>query len=69
MCTAESWGDGMAIVSGNVGSGIVGCGDRGGVRRLRWFVMASSIISIAVSSTTMVTGEGVMDGSGEDMVE
>ncbi len=24
MCMAESWGDGMAMVRGNVGSGIVG---------------------------------------------
>jgi len=54
----------MAIVRGNVGKGIVGCGDGGGVRRLRWFVMASSMISIAV-----IVGEGVMDGSGEDIAE
>ncbi len=68
-CIAESWGDGIAMVRGNVGSGIVGCGDGGGVRRLRWFVMASSMISMAVSSTAAIVGEGVMDGSGEDIVE
>ncbi len=67
--TAESWGDGIAMVRGNVGKGIVGCGDGGGVRKVRWFVMASSMISTAVSSIAVIVGEGVMDGSGEDIAE
>ncbi len=69
MCTAESCGDGIAMVRGNVGSGRVGCGDGGGVRRLRWVVIASSMISTVVSSVAVITGEGVIAESGEDMVE
>ncbi|SRR6266702_11358 len=68
-CTAESWGDGMAMVRGNISKGIVGCGDGGGVRNVRWLVMASSMISTAVSSIAVIVGEGVMDGSGEDIAE
>src|SRR6266702_8319775 len=68
-CTAESCGDGMAMVRGKVGKGIVGCGDGGGVRNVRWLVMASSMISTAVSSIAVIVGEGVMDESGEDIAE
>ena len=31
----KSWGDGIAIVRGNIGKGIVGCGDSSGVCRFR----------------------------------
>ena len=54
----------MAIVSGNVGRGIVGCGDGGGVWRFRWFVMAASMISTVVSSSAVIVGEEI----GVDMV-
>jgi len=50
---------GMARVSGKVGSGIVGCGDGGGVRRFKWLLMAILMISMAVSSTAVIVGEGV----------
>ncbi len=56
---AESCGDDMAIMRGNVGSGMVGCGDRGSVRKFRWFMMATSMISTAMSSTAVMVGEGV----------
>ena len=46
-------------VSGNVGRGIVGCGDGGGVLMFRWLVIAVSMISTAVSSTAVMVGEGV----------
>jgi len=52
-------GDGIAIVSGKVGRGIVGCGDGGGVCRFRWLVRASSMISMAVSSVISVRGDEV----------
>jgi len=52
-------GDGMTRVSGNVGSGIVGCGDGGGVLRFRWLLRAASMILTAVSSTVVMVGEGV----------
>src|SRR6266702_5986041 len=52
--------EGMAIVRGNIGRGIVGCGDGGGVWMFRWFVMAASIISTAVSSV-IVGGEVGVD--------
>ncbi len=57
MCMVESCGEGIAMVSGNVGSGIVGCGDGGGVLRFRWLVIAVSIISTAVSSMAVIVGE------------
>ncbi len=50
---------GMTRVSGNVGRGIVGCGDGGGILRFRWLVMAALMISTAVSSTAVIVGEGV----------
>src|SRR6266571_981127 len=59
MCTAESCGEGIAIVRGNVGSGSAGCGDDGGVLRLRWLARTSSIISTAVSSAAEIIGERV----------
>ncbi len=46
---AESWGEGIAMVRGNVGSGIIGCGDGGGVVIVRWLVITSSMISTAVT--------------------
>jgi len=52
-------GDGMVRVSGNVGSGIVGCGDGGGVWRFRWLPKAALMISTAVSLTAVIVGEGV----------
>ncbi len=51
--------DGMARVSGNVGRGIVGCRDGGGVLRFRWLVIAALIILTAVSSMAVIVGEGV----------
>src|SRR6266702_4359090 len=60
MCTAESDGEvGIAMVSGNVGRGIVGCGDGGGVLRFKWLLRASSITSTAVSSTAVIVGDRV----------
>ncbi len=61
----------MAMVRGDIGSGIVGCGDGGGVWRLRWLTRASSMISTAVSSTALIVGEeveGVIVARGEDIV-
>ncbi len=52
-------GDGMMRVSGNVGSGIVGCGDGGGVRRFKWLTRAVSMILTAVSLMVVIVGEGV----------
>jgi len=49
----------MARVSGNVGRGIVGCRDGGGVLRFRWLVIAALIILTAVSSMAVIVGEGV----------
>ena len=57
MCTVESWGEGITMVRGKVGNGIVGCGDRGGVLKLRWFVMAALMILTAVSSVSVMVGE------------
>src|SRR6266702_5575456 len=54
MWTAESVGDDKAKVRGKVGK--VGCGDGGGVLRLRWLVMAASMISTAVSSVSVIVG-------------
>jgi len=59
MCTAESCGDGMAMVRGNIGSGIVSCGEGGEVLRLGWLVMAASMILTAVSSLLVMVGEEV----------
>ncbi len=47
------------MVRGKVGRGIIGCGDGGSVLRLRWFVMATSIILMVVSSTLVMVGEEV----------
>jgi len=44
----------MAMVNGKLGSGMVGCGDRGGVCRSRWFAIAASIISMAITSEVVV---------------
>jgi len=49
---------------------MVSHGDGGGVQRLRWLVMASSMISMAVSSMAMIEGEeveGVIVARGEDI--
>ncbi len=35
MCIAESCGEGMVIVRGNIGNGMGGCGDGGGICILR----------------------------------
>ncbi len=56
MCTVVSCGEGMVIVRGKVGKGIIGCRDGGGILRLRWFVMAASMILTAVSSTLVMVG-------------
>src|SRR6266571_7068444 len=56
MCTVDVVGEPSASVRGNVGRGIVGCGDSGGVSRFRWWVMASSMISTAVSSVSVMVG-------------
>src|SRR6266702_1431007 len=56
MWTVDMVGESSAIVRGNVGSGSVGCGDGGGVLRLRWSAMATSMISTAVSSASVMVG-------------
>ena len=49
----------MVIVRGNIGNGIIGCGDGGGVLRFRWLVMAALIILMTVSLVAMIVGEDV----------
>src|SRR6266702_8338907 len=56
MWMAESVGDDSARVRGYVGNGMVGCGDGGGVLKLRWLVMAASMISTAVSLVSVMVG-------------
>src|SRR6266702_5369694 len=56
MGTVDVVGESSAIVRGNVGSGSVGCGDGGGVLRLRWLAMAVSMISTVVSSASVIVG-------------
>jgi len=47
------------MVRGKVGSGIVGCGEGGGVQRFKWLVIAALMILMAVSSTVVIVGEAV----------
>src|SRR6266702_8865675 len=56
MWTGDVVGESSAMVRGNVGSGSVGCGDGGGVSRLRWLAIAVSMISTAVSSVSVIVG-------------
>src|SRR6266702_1007059 len=56
MWTVDVVGEFSAIVRGKVGSGSVGCGDGGGVSRLRWLARAGSMISTAVSSASVMIG-------------
>ena len=59
-------GESSASVRGNVGNGMVGCGDGGGVFRFSWLAMTVSMILTAVSSVSVmgvvivVNGRGVM---------